>query len=174
MRASIVGLLVALTGCARAASDSPTQVVASFYQARLAPRIDGAPSESELARIAPFISDTLRALLVAARELRDREAARAPDEKPPFADGDLFSSLFEGPSRFEVLSDTPGLPPDRVAVQLGSGTDTAAVSWADRAVVRSVNGRYVIDDIEFGGTWPFANIGSTRGMLESGLATPAK
>jgi len=42
-------------------------------------------------------SNTLRSLLVAARKRDESDAARAPDEKPSFAEGDLVSRLFEGP-----------------------------------------------------------------------------
>ena len=53
-----------------------------------------------------------------------------------------------------------------------SNTTTPAVVWKDRVVLTRVNGRYVIDDVEYAGDWAFANKGTLRESLVAGLATP--
>jgi len=99
----------------------------------------------------------------------DEEASTAPGEKPSFTDGDLFSSLFEGPTRYEVLvADTSG-PPYRVPVRLTYDGATPAVSWTDTALVVRENDRLVVGDIVFGGAWAFGNKGSLRKGLEQAL-----
>ena len=117
--AVILAALAALAACARAdspaAPELPGRAVRAFYAERQRLGVAGAPNAEQLAALAPLVSDTLRALLDAARRLRDAESARAPEEKPPFVEGDLFSSLFEGPTAFAV--DTSALGP-RVPVRL--------------------------------------------------------
>ena len=108
----------------------------------------------------------------AARQLRDREAASGAYEKPAFADGDLFSSLFEGPTSFALVPDS------------GSRTRSCRVrltrrrrrhgSWTDRVVVSEQSGRPAIADIEYGGNWAFGNSGTLRLMLERELAPPVR
>jgi hypothetical protein len=159
-----------LSACSRGEAVStpepPARVVRAFYDTRLRLAVDGAPSAEQLAALAPLVSDTLRALLDSARRLRDAEAARAPDEKPPFVEGDLFSSLFEGPTAFTV--DTAALGP-RVPVHLTRADDSGRSEWTDRVVVREERGRWVVDDVEYGGTWQFANKGTLRASLLGGL-----
>lgn len=160
-----VALIVACAlACAR--PDSPAGAVRAFYAERVRLRIDGVPNADQLAAVAPLVSDTLRALLGAARRLRDAEAARAPDEKPPFVEGDLFSSLFEGPTSFEVDSTATGAV---VPVRLVRADDAGRTAWTDRVVAREERGRWVVDDVEYGGRWEMANRGTLRAALSSAL-----
>lgn len=167
-RPALIASLVLLGACARTA-DVPTVPVGRFYGAYVGHGISGAPTDSQLSALTPHLSDTLRGLLAAARRVRDEEARMAPGEKPSFADGDLFSSLFEGPTRYEVLpADTSG-PPYRVPVRLTYDGATPAVSWTDTALVVRENDRLVVGDIAFGGTWDFGNKGALRRGLEQAL-----
>ena len=150
-------------------ADVPTVPVGLLYGAYVGHGVSGAPTDSQLTALAPHISDTLRGLLAATRRVRDEEARASPDEKPSFADGDLLSSLFEGPSRYEVLpADTAG-PPYRVPVRLTYDGTTPSVTWTDTAIVVRENDRLVVGDITFGGTWEFGNKGSLRQGLEQAL-----
>jgi hypothetical protein len=167
-RPALLALLVLLAACARTA-DVPTVPVGRFYGAYVGHGLSGAPTDSQLAALTPHLSDTLRGLLAAARRAHDEEARTAPVEKPSFTDGDLFSSLFEGPTRYEVLvADTSG-PPYRVPVRLTYDGATPAVSWTDTALVVRENDRLVVGDIVFGGAWEFGNRGSLRKGLEQAL-----
>ena len=167
--------IAAAAGCGRppATPEPPTRVVEQFHEVRLRSKLTGAPARDELTRLAPFLSDTLRALLAAARRLHDAELARAPDEKPAFAEGDLFSSLFEGPTSFRVVTDSVSADgPVPVRFTYADGKDTT--TWTDRVQVARRQGRYVVADVEYGGTWAFANGGSLRTSLEHALgAVPA-
>jgi hypothetical protein len=179
MRPSLLvplGLLLASAGCDRPAEApapaSPARVVEDFYTARIRSKLTGAPSAEELAQIAPFLSDTLRALLVAARQMRDADVARAPDEKPAFAEGDLFSSLFEGPTAFRIVTDSVA-PSGRVPVRFTYADARDTTTWTDAVQVAQEQGRYVITDVQYGGKWDFANGGSLRTSLEQALAAPS-
>ncbi|NJD30747.1 MAG: hypothetical protein FIB04_02540 [Gammaproteobacteria bacterium] len=93
---SSIGLAVA--GCSSPQAAAPDEVVVALYRTLALQHVRGAPTPAQLDTIAPYLSDDLRARLRAARDLHDSEQARAPGEKPPFTDGDLFTSLFEGPT----------------------------------------------------------------------------
>ena len=171
MRHAVAGLVV-VVACQSNAPSTPTAVVQQFYRRTMAEHMSGAPSSEQLASLTPVLSDTLRALLAAAHRRNGSDAARAPDEKPAFADGDLFSSLFEGPNAIEVLGDSARGAVRIASVRMTYNRTTPPVTWVDRMVLTRERGRYVVDDIEYGGTWDFATKGSLRRTLVDGLSSP--
>ena len=157
-----------LAAC-HSAPATPTSVVERFYAAAIASGASGAPSAEDLAVLSPFLSDSLKALLGAARRLYEAARVQAPDDKPPFADGSLFSSLFEGPTTVSVVGDTARGATHAVTVRMTYSGADPPVSWSDVALVVQEHGRFVIDDIEYGGNWDFANKGTLRSSLASAL-----
>jgi hypothetical protein len=164
-------LITLLAACERAPESSARGVVQEFYATAIQQRVTGAPTPAQLTALTPYLSDTLRALLVAARQRNEADAAREPDEKPSFAESDLFSSLFEGPNAVEVLADSARGATQVATVRMTSTGATPPVTWTDRVVLTKQGDRYVIDDVEYGGAWDFANKGSLRASLVSVLAT---
>lgn len=164
--------LLVIGACTTTPTDTATAVVQQFYATTIAQKVIGAPTAGQLAALSPLLSDTLRALLEAARRRNETDAARAPDEKPMFADGDLFSSLFEGPNAVDVLADSVRDGARVATVRMTATGANPPVTWVDRVILTKRDGRFVIDDIEYGGQWDFANKGSLRATLVSALATP--
>jgi hypothetical protein len=162
----------ALAGCFGASARTPTGVVESFYAKRIDLEIAGAPTPHELEAVAPYLTPELHRLLEEAGALRERDAAATPDEKPPFADGDLFSSLFEGPTAFRVVDDQERGDTHRIAVRFTSRQKSDSVSWQDTVVVVPDDGEFAIADVEYGGRWKFAAQGTLRSNLERALAQP--
>ena len=161
-------LALLLGGCA--ASRTPTGVVERFYAKRIDSRMTGAPTPAELESVAPYLTPELRDLLAEARTLHDQEEIAAPDEKPAFAEGDLFSSLFEGPTSFRVVGDEGGkLGPRRVAVRFTYANAAEAMSWEDNVVVVHQEGGWAIADVEYEGDWDFASKGTLRSSLKGAL-----
>ncbi len=169
--ASIGAALAA--ACAPADHDLPAGVVGGLYAVLIDSAVSGAPRGGQLAAMAPYLSAELRGLLDEAAALRDAEAAAHPGEKPPFAEGDLFTSLFEGPTGMAILADAEGSASRRVVVQFSDSRPTPAVSWTDTVVVTEEEGRLVVADVFYGGTWDFANRGSLLETLHGGLHAPA-
>lgn len=175
MAARLILVLVAaaaLSGCFGASARTPTGVVERFYAKRIDLKIAGAPTPDELEAVAPYLTPELHRLLEEAGALRQREAAATPDEKPPFADGDLFSSLFEGPTAFRVVDEQARGDAHRIAVRFTSTQGSESVSWQDTVVVVPDDGDYAIADVEYGGKWKFASRGTLRSNLERALAQP--
>ncbi len=147
----------------------PSPVLVAFYTLRIASRTTGAPTTAELAQFKPFLSDTLSALLAAAGALRDREARRTPNEKPPFVEGDLYSSLFEGPTSFVVLRDSAAARAGKSVVQFTYVSNGDSFTWTD-TVKLGRKGRFeVIEDVLYGGAGDFNNHGTLRSTLETEL-----
>lgn len=168
--------------------DSPAaearRVVQSFLEAcRGVPPL-GIPGPRDLDRLRPYLSHGLQDDLDAAARWRDAEAQRAPDEKPPFVDGDLFTSNFEGFTTFRMGPVTSGDDGGfRVAVTFtyeppaagGPGAEpptpgakpAATVTWTDVFVVLRDRGALAVDDVVYGADWPFANHGRLRAALRA-------
>lgn len=88
-----------------------------------------------------------------------------PDEKPPWVDGDLFSSLFEGPQHFEI--GEAKITGERAEVPVNcvhnEGGDTA--KWTDILILTKTKNGWLVDDLRYGGTWDFAAKGTLRDAL---------
>lgn len=150
-------------------------LVARFYATYLERPIGGLPSGPDLERVRPMLSARLAGLIDEALAYQARFIADHPDElaadgsapvvhKPPFIDGDYFSSLFEGPRGFEISSATPIRPGEwEVAVRFRYETH----GWEDRIVVVEEAGRRVIDDVIYGGAGPFNPSGRLSDALRS-------
>ena len=163
---------------------APEQVVADLSAALNTLRPRGAPTDAQRLILAPVLSAELTGLLQRADAARTAARAAAPTEKPPFTDGDLFSSLFEGPTAFTVgkavsAAAAPGgrLGDLQVPVDLVHTIDPAAgggepATWTDTVLLREENGRFVVADIAFGGGWDFANKGTMIAALRAGLGEP--
>jgi hypothetical protein len=161
----LAAALAFLAGCGSqpAATSPAAAIVDSLYQVRKPFQGNGAPTATELASMTPWLTAELKLLLQRADSLRSAEAAASPDEKPSFADGDLFSSLFEGPTTFEIRAkevtgaDSAGY---RVPVHFTYRDNNTAQRWVDTALVVIEDGRLVVGDVRYGGSWDFANKGS--------------
>ena len=162
-------LSLVLVACHSAPAATPASVVESFYAASIASGASGAPSAEDLAVLSPFLSDSLKSLLGAARRLYEAARVQAPEDKPPFADGSLFSSLFEGPTTVSVVGDAARGSTHAVTVRMTNTGAVPPVSWTDLVLVVQEHGRFVIEDIEDGGNWDFANKGTLRSSLASAL-----
>jgi len=49
----------------------------------------------------------------------------------------------------------------------GAGAATASVQWTDEVLLRSIEGRWLIDDFIHGGDWQFSVPGSMKRMLRT-------
>jgi hypothetical protein len=164
--------LLLLSGCVGATARTPTGVVEGFYAKRIDSQMTGAPTADELEAVAPYLTPELHDLLEDARALHDQEAAASPDEKPAFADGDLFSSLFEGPTGFRVVGDEAKGDAHRVLVHFTYEYGGETTSWDDTVVVVPQGEDWAIADVEYSGNWDFASRGTLASNLKSTLSRP--
>jgi hypothetical protein len=173
MLARISTLITALAVClvlnTAAATDSPASVVNAFYKKHSELQLSGAPSPQQLKVVAPYLSQHLQALLERAWHQREQDLRASPDEKPAFAEGDLFTSLFEGPTSFQVLNTESLAHEYAVTVRFDRQSGKERSTWNDIVRVASMQGKLVIVDVEYGGKWDFAPKGTLVAVLEDGV-----
>ncbi len=159
---STFGLLAAQSATVSPGAEArAVECARGFYSTHKGMPSYGLPAPAEMAKLAPFLSARLLRLLRDARRYQTAFARQHPGDKPPFVDGDLFSSNFEGFSDFAIGS--PKAEPTCVRVPIALRYESAA--WRDVAVIVREGDKYVIDDFEFGADWPFGNHGTLSTML---------
>jgi hypothetical protein len=170
-RWTILGLLCfgITSATARAAEQPPESAekfAERFYAALLKAKPLGLPSEAQWKKLAPFFNGQIRAAVAKSRRQQAVFAKQHPDEVPPFGDGDLFSSLFEGPTSFAVgpvrqKGDTFVVP---IALTYRGGKQHT--EWTDQLVLTQEPPQgWQVNDIRFGGKWAFKSSVSLRRTL---------
>jgi len=162
-------LVMVLAAAPAAPKASAVECVSGFYSVYQHMPPYGIPDAASLAKLRQFLSRRLQQLLARADKYRAKYERENPGDKPPFVDGDLFSSSFEGFTRFSVGDAKGDASRIRVPVHFEyneSRSKHGGVKWTDIVVVIQEDRGYVIDDIEFGASWPFANHGKLSQFLK--------
>jgi hypothetical protein len=85
-----------------------------------------------------------------------------PDEKPPFVEGDLFTSVFEGAQTHAEGSARISEDTAEVQVQFTYSESGNTTTWKDTLILKkSAKGRWLVDDVRYGG--------NSRGLLSEAL-----
>ena len=158
-------------GSASPAGVAPDHAVDGFYAAyRALPAGGGVPDEDARATLAPFISPALNKLLSEADAAETAYAKATNGESPPLIEGDPFSSLFEGATGYEVGKCEGDAQEQQCVVDLVYDDKSAKpTKWQDTADVVMTEKGWRVDDIEFGGTWDFANKGRLTELLKAAI-----
>jgi hypothetical protein len=145
--------------------NSPGTAVIKFYTALIKQKVTGLPTAKQRPSIWPLLTEDLKALLDAAQREQDAFIKANPDEKPPFIEGDLFSSLFEGVQTFELgqtsLVDRHAHVP--VTFTFTSGGKTTR--WTDEVILAKSGGAWKIWDVRYNATWDFKPGTNLRAVL---------
>lgn len=152
---------------APSSADQAAQKVAvqAFFRQVMAARIYGLPNETELNRLAPFMSTNLVYLFKQAQAQQEADLARHQGTEPPLVQGSVFVSLFEGATQVRAI--TPGKLINEWTVELTYVQGADSVQWADQATVVFERGRWVVSDLIFGGQWDFARRGQLTDVLKA-------
>lgn len=166
-------MLAGLTSTA-AAHASPETAVADFYSWRIASKVSGAPSPAEQVVLRPLVTKELHCLLGAAWTLMDAAHKKFPNEKPPYVEGDLFSSSFEGPTSFKVLHVTSTGPTRAVAQVRLTYQDkhTRPSHWRDKVYLQLEDGRWRVADVDRNAGFAFGQSGSLLRNLSANVLEP--
>ncbi|WP_139178823.1 hypothetical protein PRJ39_07095 [Lysobacter enzymogenes] len=130
---------------------SATDAVRGFYDLHMQLHASGLPVGEDLARYRPYLSRHLLARMAPAARERDRMIAEQPGLKPPYLEGDMFTGLGEGATGYRVGART-ALGPGRERVELEFVYDRSEppVRWRGRALMLREDGRWKLDDVEYG------------------------
>jgi hypothetical protein len=149
--AAVTMLLVSLlfgSATARSQKQKPADFANRFYRTYLELGVRGLPDEKELKSLAPYLTDDLRRLFERAQR-RQRRFVRenSPDAKPPWTDGDLFTSLFEGAQTFKIGAAKTRGARTEVSVALQRRENGEIVQWTDALVLIETKKGWRVDNI---------------------------
>jgi hypothetical protein len=152
----------------------PAPAVSAFYDIVVSERQGGVPDMDMRARLRPVISPELDSLLAQAAEAERRHTMRTNNSEPPYLQGDIFSSLFEGATAYEVgACATENAETVACAVSLSYEGEGETAKWQDR-VLLTISAHdaslFLVDDIAYGGEWDFASRGTLKGSLRAVIA----
>lgn len=149
----------------------PDSVAQQFYNLRISKHQSGFPTGTQLAEYRPYLStDLYQALLNAQHEPRI-DVAATPNEKSGQVTGDLFSSLFQGPTTVHVASAStiPNTDARNIPLRVSMTNDNAtgeSAKWKDEVLMTRQGKCWAIDDVRYMANLDFASSGSLRQVLE--------
>lgn len=178
MRATLLlsSALLVLSACEQTPPPAAKPAASDFYQAYLSTAALGVPTAEQRANLAPWLSPALLALLSEAEAAEVRHAAANSGEpQPPLVQGDLFSSLFEGATGVEVKACKEIEQSAACDIRLSyAPAGQTPAHWQDILLLVWTDAGWRVDDIEYGGDWPFGNKGTLRQNLHELLQTAPK
>ncbi len=160
-----LALLSSILMMATSPAEEPAAVAEAGCKILRAHRVSGLPHGEAWQALAPLLSPELADLLKAAEKEQSDFIKENPGEKPPWIEGDLFSSLFEGPQTFQlgqtrVSGDLAEVPVTCTYAEGGHST-----VWTDTWILVNTADGWRLDDVSYGGTWDFSNTGSLKAAL---------
>lgn len=167
-------------GCRPWAPSSPSETAAQFYTLHDGLGVSGVPDSVALSAVGPYLDSTLVRLLVEARHAQEDASRKAPGEKPPFAEGDLFGSLLEGNTSFGIRSVAARGDTTFAVMAFTNAKQPPTVKWTDtlvivpRANATPKSPQFVIADLRYGAGWDFGNRGTLVENLRAALLTTGK
>jgi hypothetical protein len=150
------------------ADDAVTAAANNFYSFSVAMGAGsggGIPGGAARSRLAPLLTPRLNQALAEAAAAEARFKARNKDS-PPLIEGDIFSSLFEGPTAFKVGACSGDEKIQRCAIVLSrQDPRQKPAAWTDILVLAN-SGGWKVDDIVYDANFAFGNTGSLSDMLK--------
>ena len=157
--------LVIATADARDSQAAAT-VALDFYEMHQRLGNSGLPDASSMKAYDAFLCPSLGTMLHDAQERQRNYIKAHPDDKPPLVEGDLFSSLFEGPDSVSSAGAAVDEDSAEVSLLMRSGDGDKATRWKDTVMLARKDGVWCIEDVQYHGNWPFANKGKLSDALK--------
>lgn len=160
-----IALLIAVFSISVSAQTA-AKVTDDLYAKLTSLNVRGLPDNDQLSALSPFLSDSIVAQIKRDQRKQDAFIKKHPDEKPPWAEGDLFSSLFEGPTAYTIGRSRVVSGSTYVDVKLVNDSTGDKTSWTDTAILKKFGGKWRITNILFTGKWQFKNGSSLLNVLK--------
>ncbi len=160
------------------AAQAPGASVAAdnFYKAWLMPpRSNGLPSPAARTRLAPLFSARL-SQLVGQAVAADASFRTTNRFAPSLMEGDLFSSLLDGPASYRIGACTGTDMAQRCRIQFHRPPELKAsgparpADWGDDLLLVNEGGNWKVDDVDYRGGFAYGN----TGLLSQALAMVIK
>lgn len=179
MKRLVVIALLAAPADAALAADDPAAAVNEFYTVYSGQKAQGRgiPDATVRLRLQPVLSPRLNKQLATAAAAQGRLTAKMKNAVPPMLEGDIFSSLFEGPTAWRVgacqqqgQSARCTVALSHAQVQAGPKPDRPA-NWTDTVVLAATPQGWKVDDVIYDAGFAFGNTGRLSGMLGMVIAS---
>lgn len=164
----ILSLAVVIAACSRGGDEKAVRdSAAAFYNLYLKTHPIGVPDDKLREQLQPLVSAELSDLLNDAAVAEAAYAKETKGESPPLVEGDLFTSLFEGAESYTLGACKTEGDAASCAVDLSytDKRDNSKLAWQDRLYLVREDGKWLVDDIEFLGTWEFMHKGKLKDLL---------
>ena len=162
---AFTGLLFAL-GTGIASAQSAVDVTDNFYAMLADLNVRGLPTDDQLKELKPFLSAGLVSLIKRDQKKQAAFIKKHPDEKPPWIEGDLFSSSFEGRTQYGIGKTRTQGSTREIDVYLQFNGETDKVKWTDTAVLKKFGDKWLVTNILFKGKWQFKSADSLLKALK--------
>ncbi|MES2932562.1 MAG: hypothetical protein V4805_03635 [Pseudomonadota bacterium] len=143
------------------ATDAAKDAAANFYRnyqlMRSKDGLTGIPNPSQLSQLAPLITPQLHDLLNAALNEQARCTKLFPENVPPWIEGDIFSSSFEGFTAFLTTPSRVQAGQRTVAIKFTYADAKDKVKWTDTLMLKKKAGRWLVDDIAYRANFAFSS-----------------
>ncbi|QWF15913.1 DUF3828 domain-containing protein [Lysobacter capsici] len=150
--------------------DSAADAVQAFYRMHRELKASGLPVGEDLARYQPMLSSRLLALMAPAARERDRMIAEAPGMKPPYIEGDFFTSRDDGVTAFKLGKHiVRAADLESFEIEFSYAEPAGTSRWTDRVQMRREDGRWKLDDVEYGDDRDDGRDFAVRGRLSDTL-----
>jgi hypothetical protein len=133
---------------------------------------DGIPDASARAKLDPFISSALDALLIAGDATEKHFSAVTKNMSPPLIEGDLFTSNFEGATSYHVGACSMEASLAHCTATFGyrgGPEDSRPVNWTDTIYLQHTSAGWKVDDVAYGGNAAFGNKGRLKETLQNAI-----
>jgi hypothetical protein len=127
-----------------------------------------------MTKITPLISPALKTLLDDAAKVEGEHTKATNNEEPPYLQGDIFTSMFEGANEFKVGTCKMTATGGECSVAFTYDPKGKPVKWNDTVVLVADKTGVRVDDIVYGGTWDFGNKGKLSDTLKGVIAEGKK
>src|SRR3954468_16534143 len=172
-------LLLAAPVAASAQAEDPAAAVNAFYSVYSGQHAQGLgiPDATVRLRLQPVLSPRLNKQLATAATAQARLTAKVKNAVPPVLEGDVFSSLFEGPTAWKVGSCQQKDKAARCSVALSyvppptAGTKAKPANWTDTLVLAATPQGWKVDDVVYDAGFAFGNTGRLSDMLNMVIAS---
>jgi hypothetical protein len=163
--AALLPLLATPSHAEDSKSPKAEETATRFYRAYLKLNTRGLPTEKEMETFAPLFGTELTGLIAAARREQQKFIKEHPGDKPPWCDGNLFASNYEGVSSFKL--GTPTFTNDKasIPVYLEYREGTSVGRWIDVIILVRFNDEWRVWDIFMNAPWSFRSGPNLRSIL---------
>ena len=167
MKKSVLFVLLLLSQFIFSEPANPNDLVMDFYSKIISLHLSGLPDENNLSQILPYFSPEYKSLFTEAKQIQQEFIKSHPEEKPPWIEGDLFSSLFEGPDHFIIGTSKINQEEAQISVELENRQSGKTVKWTDIVILKKIDSHWMISDILYKGKFEFKNGESLSTLLKT-------